>query len=271
MAAPSMLKSVDACECGRWHLQVWSKLDPTQHSRIAYKCRSWRHPGPCRLWRGAQDFIRVRDAVKKRGDWVYCVLTYAQRDWASPGALFKAGIRHWSALRKRLCRRYGKLAYIQTWEAHKSGWPHVNVLIGNPDFHAESLSDWRRVRKRVLIPAAVACGFGPIAWLECMRDSTSIAGYLTKLARELTGSTVKNQVPIEAPPHFRRLRASQGLLPRPLKDDAITGRMWFASVDSFLQHLSPPASASESTSADDAERLHNSSTDPDDSPTPSDA
>lgn len=40
-----------------------------------------------------------------------------------------------------------------------------------------------------------------------------MAGYLVKLARELTGSARKDQVPVDAPSHFRRLRASRGLLP----------------------------------------------------------
>lgn len=235
MAAAAMLKSVLACETGGWHLHLCRKDDPSTQRRVVFKCRSWRHDGECRLWRGAQDFVRVRTATRSRADWTYLVLTYAQRDWPSQSALYRAGIHHWSSLRKRLIRRYGKMAYIQTWEQHKSGYPHVNVLIGNQSLYAASALDWRALRRDDLIPMAVDCGFGPRLWVEPMRSADAMAGYLTKLARELTGAGGKDQTPMSAPSHFRRLRASQGLLPPPLKDDEITGRLVQAPIDAFLR------------------------------------
>jgi hypothetical protein len=229
-----MLKTVRACEEGAWHLLLCSKADPRRHQRTEYRCRSWRHAGACRTWRGAQDFVRVRAATQCRRDWTYLVLTYAQKEWDSPGALYRAGVLHWARLRKRLSRRYGPVKYIQTWEQHKSGWPHVNVLIGNHSLYEASLKDWRAERRTTLIPMAVACGFGQRLWVEPMKDADSMAGYLTKLAEELTGSGQKSQVPIEAPYHFRRLRASQGVLPKPVKDPDITGRLCFCSLARFL-------------------------------------
>lgn len=234
MAAPPVLKSVQACQLCKWHLQVWPRDDPRKMTRVLFRCRSWRHPGECRLWRGSQDFVRVRQATRSRDDWTYLVLTYAQAEWDSQSALYKAGVRHWSSLRKRLTREYGKLAYIQTWERHKSGWPHVNVLIGNPRFYAAACDDWRKLRSGWVRPHAVECGFGPVLWVEPMKDSDRMAGYLTKLARELTGAAKKDQAPVEAPPHFRRLRASRGLLPPPIKDESITGRLVQGPIDAFL-------------------------------------
>jgi hypothetical protein len=46
-----------------------------------------------------------------------------------------------------------------------------------------------------------------------------MAGYLVKLAKELTGAQAKkgDQAPLHAPRHFRRIRASRGLLPAQAK------------------------------------------------------
>lgn len=159
------------------------------------------------------------------------VLTYAQRSWRSPAQLFRLGVEHWSALRKRLTRRYGTLAYIQTWEIHRTGWPHVNVLVGNWNLCCEAEDDAQVLRDKVLRPAARAVGFGKQVFVQPMHDAALMANYLTKLASELTGAAVKNQIPINAPPHFRRLRASQGLLPKPHKDEEITGRLVRCPVD----------------------------------------
>lgn len=72
---------------------------------------------------------------------------------------------------------------------------------------------------------AVAVGFGFRTWVEPLRPGAelTLAGYLTKLSRELTGAGFKDQVPVNAPPHFRRLRASRKLLPKPFHRKGWTG------------------------------------------------
>jgi len=137
---------------------------------------------------------------------------------------YKAGLC-WDKLRKRLTRSYGSFAYVQTLERHKKGGCHVNVDVGTPKLARAVETDWRAVRKEVIIPAATACGFGPVVWLErCDQASGRLAGYITKLAAELTGAEGKNQIPEDAPPHFRRLRASRGLLP-PIPETDLTGQL----------------------------------------------
>ena len=69
-----------------------------------------------------------------------------------------------------------------------------------------------------------------------------MAGYLTKLARELTGAGVKSQVPVNAPRHFRRIRASAKLLPPRKKNPDITGilhKMPLPSADGEIRNDSP--------------------------------
>lgn len=222
---------IEACRRGAWSLLLWHREDPKQERCVRFRCRSWRHEGECSEWRGAQDFERVSAATSSRKDWVYVVLTYASKQWRDLMALYRATVVHWSALRKRLARRFGVVAYVQTWEAHRSGYPHVNLLIGNPVFFADAVADWRFLRRAWLEPNAVACGFGQRTWLEPMRSAAAMAGYLTKLSRELVGHGRKNQSPLMAPKNFRRLRASRGVLPPPYKDPDWTGiiersRMW---------------------------------------------
>jgi hypothetical protein len=79
--------------------------------------------------------------------------------------------------------------------------------------------------KKKISEMAIPCGFGPNVRVETMRSRERISSYFAKLALELTGASEKNQIPLNAPPHFRRIRATQGLLPKRVKDDTITGVM----------------------------------------------
>lgn len=223
-----MLRSVQACEHKAWHLHTW---DPAEGhdaacSRMCFTCKSWRHAGPCREWRGALDWWRVTQGLEKREDWVYLVLTFRQGSTVHERyRTYSLAYMCWDRLRKRLVRSYGKLDYVQTVERHKRGGCHLNVVVGNPGLALAVESNWRKWRREVLIPSAVACGFGPVAWVErCDKASGRLAGYITKLANELTGALGKDQVPDDAPPHFRRIRASRGLLP-PAPDSDMTGEL----------------------------------------------
>ena len=152
-------------------------------------------------------------------------------------------------------RENGTLApvvYLQTWESTARGWPHANVVLSHPLLErwleepelGRSRKDEpgvlegaglveRRTRsssgaeRRALCPArgwkawlereAERAGFGRISWAELLapRSLGSMAGYLVKLARELTASGAKkgDQTPLSAPRGFRRIRASVGMLP----------------------------------------------------------
>jgi hypothetical protein len=205
---------------------TWPKSDPSAKRAHRFTCRSWRHEGACRDWKGAQDFVRVRDAIASRSGWVYIVLTFNPQQWGDEWEAYRAGVKLWGRLRRRMERTWGKIEHIQTWERHQSGWPHVNILIHNEHLAADCAGDgWKKVRKEWLEPNAIACGWGMRTWIEPMKDQEAMAGYMTKLARELVGAGVKDQVPINAPKHFRRLRASPGLLPPPHKNPEYTGEL----------------------------------------------
>lgn len=228
-----MNKTVRACICQDWHLHVWSEEEPAIDRHIPWSCRSWRHEGECRLWKGAQDFVRISEAMTTRKNWTYIVLTFAQGDWPDKWQQYKQGVVLWSKLRKRIVRKWGKFEYIQTWERHNKGGAHVNVVVSNYDLHQAVIEDWREVRRDWLEPHAVECGFGMRTWIEPIRGQVEMAGYMTKLSKELTGQIGKSQIPEDAPPHFRRIRASVRTLP-PVRKSDLTGRMVFCTLDRWL-------------------------------------
>lgn len=211
--APSP-RSVRMCESGS-HVIVLRHRETGSVSFEPFRCNSWRCER-CRGFKGAQDFVRVRDAMLACGDeWVYLVLTLSHSNYANEWAAYNAGYFHWQKLSKRLIRLFGPLAYIQTWEKHQSGFPHVNLVIHNSKIWDLCRGDgWKRFRQ-MLKPMLVSVGFGYVVHVAPLRSggALTMTGYLTKLSRELTGAEVKNQVPVNAPLHFRRLRASRGLLP----------------------------------------------------------
>jgi hypothetical protein len=230
------MKYVEACEAQDWHLQIWptetlpdgeiiSKED--QSIFVPFKCRSWRHPGPCREWKGAQDFARIRAAMLDSQYWTHIVLTFRHGKGEPRDADFRRGLACWAKLRKRLVRSFRPMVYIQTWEIHTTLWPHAHVAINSRRLsdacHWSPKENWIRLIEH----KAAECGFGYVGWCEPLRDEEAMAGYFTKLARELTDGGRKCQIPINAPPHFRRLRASAGVLPAPYKNPDYTGLLHF--------------------------------------------
>jgi hypothetical protein len=225
------MRSIDACQNGEWTIATW-KRDGGEDPKISpFVCRSWRHEGECRAACGACDFTRIVTALEEHEHWTCCVLTYPARQWPDVKQLFRFGVVSWSRLRKRLTREFGPILYVQTWEVHRSGYPHVNVVISNELIQEAAGRESNFDNPTWLKDAAEECGFGWKCHASPMRDRERMAGYITKLGLELTGQAQKNQVPVNAPRHFRRIRASRGLLPKRIKDETITGQLFKLPYD----------------------------------------
>lgn len=220
-----MLSYVEACEHGLWHLVLYPDGKAGKPKPVPFRCHSWRHEGECRQWKGAQDFARIKEALSGETSWLYLVLTFDQRQWSSSWEQYKCGGLCWGVLLKRFKRRYGCTKYVQTWERFRKGGAHVNVCVYNQEALEQVAEDWRRWRNDWLTPNAVAAGFGQRTWVQLIEHgSTKLAGYLAKMAREMTGKGKSYQIPIDAPAHFRRLRASRDTLP-PAATSDIEGRL----------------------------------------------
>lgn len=228
------MKYIKACECRQWHLRVWPRAvddkgeiteQPEQAIAVPFRCRSWRHEGECREWKGSQDFARIREAIASRAFWCHMVVTYRNPGGEPDDAVFRKCVFHWAKLRKRIVRRFGKIQYIQTWEVHRSLWPHVHIAISNRNLQEAAVWEPKTNWIRLLLRSAHECGFGYVGWLEPLRSQDELAGYLVKIERELTGTGKEYQIPLNAPKNFRRLRASVRLLPPPYKNPDYTGEL----------------------------------------------
>lgn len=216
-------KWMKACEAKSWHLHLKHKTTG-QEQRVCWKCRSWRHQGDCARQVARKDFARIAEAFgrEKPGALVYLVLTLDQDRDASRGmtaiSAYRSLVRRWQSLRQWLQRQFGRVAYVATVEQHRTGWPHLNVVVACEDFAAAIREEGRKngIAPGWLKGAAVRAGFGYRAWAEAPRDRTELAGYLVKLAHResLMGEVAKlSQLPLASPPGTRRLRSSRAFLP----------------------------------------------------------
>lgn len=224
-------KSVRRCLSGRFVVVRWRRDMTGEPIAQGYECGSWRCPR-CRRKVAASDFVRLREGIERQGDWLYLVLTCPAREHSTRWAAWHALGHAWrDRLRNRLAREYGSIRYVQTWEQTRKGWPHLNVVLaGQRILEDVDALGWRerpgkprvlrwRAKLRRLLQGT---GFGRIVWVDRLWKPTperpdpgdALAGYLAKLARELGDHTAKaDQTPTSAPPGFRRLRASPGILP----------------------------------------------------------
>lgn len=231
---PSAFRSVR--HCGSYSIVAWRRDGEGRATAFPCLCKSWRCDAGC-AWKVArEDYRRIETAATSRRDWVYLVLTLDPREHRDRWAAFRVGGLLWDKrLRRRLEREHGRLEYVQTWEQHRSGFPHVNILLRSPALldRVRELGIERRTAKgphgerRALFPLwrrdlarlAPECGFGLRVWAELIEPESAqgMAAYLAKhaLASELTRAHTKHgdQRPKEAPRHFRRVRSSRGLLP----------------------------------------------------------
>lgn len=231
---------IDCCQAQCWHLELWEENDPKKlAARVVFRCKSWRHRGSyCERWKQAQDYARVKEAIERFKDWYYLVLTFDQNAWPDKTDLYRAGAVIWSRLRKRLVHHHGAMRYVQTWERHANGGAHVNVMLNSPGLWAEFGTDWQACRQW-MNPHAIEAGFGLRLWVETIRQgSGEMANYFCNLAKELVGAGKKNQVPYDAPPHFRRLRASRDTL-APVFKSGKRGRLVQCTIEEFLRGTVP--------------------------------
>jgi hypothetical protein len=233
-------KYVVKCPNSKWQkavpyqLLLWRHGDPTQASMVTATCRSWRCEGQCRRHNGKVTWARIVEAVEPHdeNDVLFAVLTidqngyYSQRRWDSSYQAYKELSRMMGMFLKRLNRlleRSGVEGIASRWvavvEQHRTGWPHVNVLIVCPalakivreqqaeleathDEVAERIayarererSTWprfppfekwldhrRSLMRGEVLRHAEGAGWGRRSTLEVARSRAAVAGYFVKL------------------------------------------------------------------------------------------
>lgn len=239
-----------ACERESWSLAWWPRIIGSKPGTEAFcaplLCGSWRCRR-CARWRGAVDWTRCAKAVQSRSWWLYVVLTFDPAIYRNRWEAYRDAGECWDhGLRRSIERAFGRVEYLQTWERHRSGWPHLNVILTGDGIRAavERYGTTKRRARRSgrvclfspgfrqwLLARAIRAGFGRGSlWTEVLDPEVCgdrMAAYLLKLAKELTGAAEKkgDQSPIDAPRHFRRIRASRGLLPKSESSGEWTGKL----------------------------------------------
>ena len=274
----------------RWYVYAWNRANSATQVRIPYCCQSWRCP-VCRRYEASVTFARIKQACEPLdpSGFVFLVLTLDQEGYQSgkPWENAKAAYKKLGALTRaalsRIGRNFGPESrlecsgrkrkprvvrflgnrWVSTVEAHRSGWPHVNVLLWCPELaahlrqeRAERLADpevadavalaqelWRQkepipahvrelARKASVIGGPLRelltdAGWGFQSTAEVPRDLEAVFGYLVKVAglhEASVGELSKvTQLPLCADNRFRRLRAGRGFLPPRITNPNITG------------------------------------------------
>jgi len=279
-----------------WWIYTWAKDNPEKKQRVPYLCQSWRCPH-CREHEGHVTFARIQQACAplSADGFLLLVLTLDRPDsfdgpaWLTADAAYKALSRKSRAFLKRLRRFQARMGWrvlnnewIATVEAHKSGWPHLNIVLWSPE-----LAEYCREHKREhdmtsacggcertgcahcrqgtlmwgeLLDAAEGTGWGRVSTIECARDGNveRLTGYIVKLAGladKSAGEVAKlTQLPTVAPERFRRLRSGKGFLPPRFKDERFTGTLVrrYQEVDGTVT-VQPLADVSDERAKDVAE------------------
>ena len=236
----------------RWAVWTWKRSAPEVQTRVPYSCGSWRCPVCCRH-EAAVTFARIQEATARpdyaADGWVFCVLTidrngyYGGRLWFDVNEAYRSLGGMMERLLKRLRRAWGEplRAWCAVVEAHRSGWPHVNLMLYAPELAAHlrsakqaHLAAGATERESTLLEGdllehAEACGWGRQSTAEAARDKNAIAGYIVKLAGQHEASAGElakiTQAPTNAPERFRRLRSAKGFLPPRRTNPEITGAL----------------------------------------------
>lgn len=275
-------KHVAACfNNGGRSLSVWTfkRDEPDAKTRQPFRCRSWRcqgNDGECATYERRVTWARIKEAVDRDklspDGWCFFVLTLdregtfsGEKRWKDADEAFAAlsrmsrkfleRLRHWMgspivAKRERRPRmRPAGREWVAVVEAHRSGWPHVNLMLWSPELaeyverqQAAFSGEWERLgfHKATLPPElmrlARVAKWGTLSTVERVRSSDAVMNYISKLAGEAGQAASElaklTQLPYNAPQRFRRLRAGKGWLPPRRVNPNITGSVMIRKYDS---------------------------------------
>ena len=255
--APKHCHHCHALGARDWWIWVWpANAACATKMRVPYKCGSWRCPVCCQheahiCWTRMTEAFAPLD----KAGMVFMVLTLdregtysgekrwrnaqaAYRDLGKLSTKFLWRLRRWQKANGWTVLRN---QWVATVEMHKSGWPHVNLVIWAPEL-AEWLREERKAkiddrmteREASLVSGKLAdivtdAGWGLRSTAEGARNPDAALGYICKVsgkADETIGELSKlTQLPNAAPFRFRRLRSGRGFLAPRHANPELTGTL----------------------------------------------
>lgn len=235
-------------------LWTWERGHPETATRHVCVCGSWRCDG-CAPRAASIAFARIREALAPfdARDVVFAVLTldqlgrYSGERWHSVDDVYRDVSRRTRNFLRRInrwCERLGVEGpgsrWVATVEAHRSGWPHLNIVMVAPglariiEAHRDAaLALGGTATQATLmwgeaLTHALAAGWGPRSTMDVARSSDAVGGYIVKLAKlhdAAVGEIAKlTQRPDVAPKGTHRIRSGLGFLP-PRRKSELTGAL----------------------------------------------
>ena len=237
-------------------LWTWDPNSPMAARRMVSRCGSWRCKS-CQPFRASVDFARIEEALSlyHHEDVVFAVLTidrhgrFGDRVWQTTEEAYRELSRMSRMLLKRLNRMLEAKGldpigsrWVSTVEAHKSGWPHLNLVMVSKGL-SSIVEEARREREAAglskrestlatgdILEHVTGSGWGVQSTMERAQSKRALAGYIVKVAkshddsfRAMAGEVAKmTQVPHNAPKGLRRLRSGVRFLP-PRRKSGRTG------------------------------------------------
>lgn len=130
------------------------------------RCKSWNCPH-CR--HGLRKRLYSR-AMKGKPDRMM-TLTVQPGAFSNPGEAARALVDAWRRMRQELRRRSPgrKLPFLAVFERHKSGWPHLHILLRGSFISQAWASDYMRRRLGA-----------PVVDIRRFKSARMVAGYVSK-------------------------------------------------------------------------------------------
>src|SRR5690242_11542378 len=134
--------SATACKARAWSVRQVNR-QTGEIRLLPFRCRSWRC-SRCAPQVNARDATRIETALGglRLDELVFVTLTFDPKRWKSAESAWLHSKDCWKRLTDRLRYRYGcgkgrarenaRIVYVQTWEQHANGWPHVHALVHCP-------------------------------------------------------------------------------------------------------------------------------------------
>jgi len=228
-------KYIKACAEERWYLALWPRATPGQSVMIVpYRCKSRRHPGPCRDAWAQRLYKRIEQGHMLASTDPCALVTFTlPAEWhrrrtvsamVAANEKISRSVGAWTDAMNMSAKRAGlaKLAYVWAREDHKSGVPHVHLLLSHP--FADECDPW--VRGGVPAPSlwqkrALAVGLGRLD-ASRVHSQHATRSYITKLLSE---ATKNRQRSIVGALHRRDFGASEGFLASVPRDESLTGAL----------------------------------------------
>ena len=260
---------VHACHHGEWLMHFRYKSGAKVGASAPYTCGSRRHEGPCRdRWRRVL-FARLSGpacgfySAHAGGAGMLWTLTLPGWEHRDPteNSLLAANEALGDRLRRlfnrlnKQAKREGRPALQYFWirEAHRSGVPHVHLLVVDKHSAAElatrdqlhharpevAANGRAKLATGALLAAALGAGFGERFEAEIVKSRDAVVGYMTKVVgtmgdderakraayedRAIAGEVSKGtQVPELLPSHCRSYGSSRGFIPPKNRDENVT-------------------------------------------------